>query len=171
MASNSFATGEDRKVLMSIAFLTGIPWTEVPLTVSKMCSYGKLSAETGISTSHLYEIIHDLEIRGEFAIKNQGVRIPANPSAVKQRIKNSRKAQNRRAFVFERDGHKCVYCKSKKHLTLDHLTPRSLGGSDKDRNNLVACCKFCNSNKGALMPANFLFKLHSELAPSTGEGF
>jgi hypothetical protein len=51
-------------------------------------------------------------------------------------------------FVFDRDGHKCVYCSSTNQLTLDHKIPQSKGGSH-DPENLVTCCLPCNSSKGA----------------------
>ena len=50
------------------------------------------------------------------------------------------------AVVFERDGHACRYCGSLERLTIDHVIPRSRGGSD-DAGNLVVACKSCNSRK------------------------
>lgn len=51
-------------------------------------------------------------------------------------------------FVFSRDGNACVYCGSMTRLQLDHVVPRSKGGSD-DPSNLAACCAACNQSKGA----------------------
>jgi 5-methylcytosine-specific restriction endonuclease McrA len=59
------------------------------------------------------------------------------------------------SFVLDRDGHKCVYCNSTRRLTLDHVIPQSRGGSDSPEN-LVACCKSCNSEKGARTPEEWL---------------
>ena len=42
---------------------------------------------------------------------------------------------------------KCVYCNSKKNLTIDHIKPVSKGGTDSARN-LQVLCKSCNSKKG-----------------------
>lgn len=56
-----------------------------------------------------------------------------------------------RMFVFRRDGYRCVYCGSNNDLTLDHLTPFSRGG-DESPENLVTCCRSCNSRKGARTP-------------------
>ena len=51
--------------------------------------------------------------------------------------------------VLRRDNYTCRYCRSTEHsLTIDHVTPVALGGSD-DPSNLVACCRDCNSGKGA----------------------
>ncbi|MBD2462457.1 HNH endonuclease [Oscillatoria sp. FACHB-1407] len=53
---------------------------------------------------------------------------------------------NRRE-VFRRDNHTCQYCGSTKHLTLDHVIPRSKGGTHT-WDNVVAACATCNSLKG-----------------------
>jgi hypothetical protein len=50
--------------------------------------------------------------------------------------------------VFRRDGFNCVYCYRTEDLSLDHIVPFSLGGSDSIEN-LVCCCRKCNSSKGA----------------------
>jgi uncharacterized protein YdaU (DUF1376 family) len=57
-----------------------------------------------------------------------------------------------RDIVLNRDQHRCVYCGvSDVALQLDHVLPRSRGGSDTP-DNLVACCKPCNTSKGAKTP-------------------
>ncbi len=49
---------------------------------------------------------------------------------------------------------KCYFCGKKvkfKDITMDHLVPLSRGGrSTKD--NLVPCCKACNTKKKGMMP-------------------
>jgi 5-methylcytosine-specific restriction endonuclease McrA len=52
---------------------------------------------------------------------------------------------NRRE-VLKRDNHTCQYCGSTKHLTLDHVIPRSKGGQHTWDNVVTACSK-CNSIK------------------------
>lgn len=52
---------------------------------------------------------------------------------------------NRRE-VLRRDRHTCQYCGSSKHLTLDHVIPRSRGGQHK-WDNVVTACERCNSKK------------------------
>ena len=56
-----------------------------------------------------------------------------------------------RQNVFKRDGQQCLYCGSKKDLTLDHVVPKSRGGKST-WNNLATACKKCNSLKGNKTP-------------------
>lgn len=54
--------------------------------------------------------------------------------------------------VLRRDNYTCRYCRSDNNeLTIDHVVPVSLGGSDKPEN-LVACCKDCNAGKSSSSP-------------------
>jgi 5-methylcytosine-specific restriction endonuclease McrA len=57
---------------------------------------------------------------------------------------------NRRE-VFRRDNHTCQYCGSTRKLTLDHVIPRSRGGTHT-WDNVVAACEPCNSRKGDRTP-------------------
>lgn len=59
-----------------------------------------------------------------------------------------------RLGIYIRDGFRCVYCgrsarELRMGLTLDHLVPVSLGGSNAP-SNLVTCCRSCNSSRRAL---------------------
>ena len=56
-----------------------------------------------------------------------------------------------RRNIFLRDEHTCQYCGSRKDLTLDHVLPRSRGGTSTWEN-LVACCRECNLAKGRRTP-------------------
>jgi hypothetical protein len=54
--------------------------------------------------------------------------------------------------VLRRDNYTCRYCRSAEgELTIDHVTPVALGGTD-DPSNLVACCKDCNAGKTSTSP-------------------
>jgi hypothetical protein len=53
--------------------------------------------------------------------------------------------------VIARDGERCVYCRISVATTLDHITPRSRGGTH-DPSNLTPSCRPCNSSKGARTP-------------------
>lgn len=51
-----------------------------------------------------------------------------------------------RDFVFERDGHRCVYC-GQPATELDHIQPESAGGPFRPMN-LNSVCRTCNQRKG-----------------------
>lgn len=56
--------------------------------------------------------------------------------------------------ILRRDNHACRYCGAKASevkLTVDHVVPQSLGGSD-DPDNLAAACTACNGGKAASNP-------------------
>jgi hypothetical protein len=59
-----------------------------------------------------------------------------------------------RFLVLQRDGFKCVYCGRSPSdgtvLEVDHVHPRSKGGSD-ELHNLVTACWECNRGKGDLL--------------------
>jgi CRISPR/Cas system Type II protein with McrA/HNH and RuvC-like nuclease domain len=63
----------------------------------------------------------------------------------------TRKLRVNRNRVFKRDGNQCVYCGSKKELTIDHVIPKSRGGTN-EWTNLVTCCSKCNLKKGNKTP-------------------
>jgi 5-methylcytosine-specific restriction endonuclease McrA len=56
-----------------------------------------------------------------------------------------------RRAVFARDGWACQYCGSRANLTVDHVIPRSKGGSS-NWENIVASCAPCNRRKGDRLP-------------------
>ena len=60
--------------------------------------------------------------------------------------------------VLRRDNNACRYCGSMApdvKLTIDHVTPKALGGSDKP-DNLVAACVDCNAGKTSTNPGSEL---------------
>ena len=63
----------------------------------------------------------------------------------------ARNIKPNRMKVYKRDNHECVYCGSKKHLTLDHVLPKSRGGTN-EWTNLVTCCSKCNRQKDNKTP-------------------
>ena len=61
-----------------------------------------------------------------------------------------------RAYVLERDGGRCVYCgNSRVRLELDHVRPKAVGSDRVD--NLAACCRDCNVDKGNRPLEHFLW--------------
>lgn len=63
----------------------------------------------------------------------------------------SRGLRPNRNRIYKRDGYECVYCGSKKNLTLDHVIPKSRGGTN-DWTNLVTSCMKCNLKKANRTP-------------------
>jgi len=74
---------------------------------------------------------------------------------VRYRVKNLKINRNR---IFKRDNHQCVYCGSKRSLTIDHVVPKSKGGNNS-WTNLVTCCSPCNRKKGDKTPEEANMKL------------
>ena len=67
------------------------------------------------------------------------------------RIPRADRRRLSRKAVLARDGFRCQYCGNSKHLTLDHVIPRSRGGSTSWEN-VVTSCAQCNVRKGAGLP-------------------
>lgn len=54
--------------------------------------------------------------------------------------------------VLKRDNYTCRYCRTAEgELTIDHVLPIALGGTDEP-DNLVAACRDCNYGKGSTGP-------------------
>lgn len=93
-----------------------------------------------------------------FALFTPDTTNPTN-SPTKRRIRKSFQRRKLRELIFKRDGGHfinsikygvCHYCKSVLELddlTLDHVIPKSQGGSD-NVDNLVIACAYCNTRKG-----------------------
>ena len=62
--------------------------------------------------------------------------------------KNIRKSVKR--AVYERDGHRCVFCGTTENLTLDHIVRYADGGPDTEDNLRVLCMK-CNQSRETKM--------------------
>lgn len=56
---------------------------------------------------------------------------------------------------FKQFGNQCVYCLTRKTLTVDHFFPLSKGGIDALKN-LVPACRSCNSSKGDRDPITWM---------------
>ncbi len=71
-----------------------------------------------------------------------------------------------RRAVFARDDWTCQYCGSRSNLTVDHVVPRSKGGSSSWEN-IVASCAPCNRRKGSHSPRQAGMNLNRQpAAPS-----
>ena len=71
-----------------------------------------------------------------------------------------------RRAVFARDGWACQYCGARSNLTVDHVIPRSKGGSS-DWENIVASCAPCNRRKGDRLPGQA--GMHPRRRPARAE--
>jgi 5-methylcytosine-specific restriction endonuclease McrA len=60
-----------------------------------------------------------------------------------------------REYLLEKFGHKCAYCQAENvPLQLEHITPRSRGGTNRV-SNLTIACNPCNQKKGNLTAEEF----------------
>ena len=69
-----------------------------------------------------------------------------------------------RRNVFARDGYRCMYCRKRfplQQLSLDHVVPRSQGGTT-DWENIVTSCVRCNVKKGGRTPCEAQMGLAQE---------
>jgi 5-methylcytosine-specific restriction endonuclease McrA len=87
-------------------------------------------------------------------IRSESLTLPS-PSVIRLRYMVKvpyvrRSALSRRA-VFARDDYRCQYCGSRAD-SIDHVLPRSRGGTD-EWDNLAAACRSCNSTKRNRTPA------------------
>ncbi|MBK8987455.1 MAG: HNH endonuclease [Chloroflexi bacterium] len=64
--------------------------------------------------------------------------------------------------ILRRDNYTCQYCGRKsRHLTIDHVVPRHLGGPHS-WDNLVAACPACNRQKGGKLTDEISMTLHRQ---------
>jgi 5-methylcytosine-specific restriction endonuclease McrA len=86
---------------------------------------------------------------GESVMHSERLTLPV-PSVVRLshfvRVPYRREVPLTRRAVLDRDGHSCVYCTSRAD-TIDHVRPRSRGGTHT-WTNVVAACARCNHRKG-----------------------
>lgn len=70
-----------------------------------------------------------------------------NEKQLKYRRRKSKVKNTVRDKIFRRDNHRCLECGSREDLTIDHVIPKSKGGTNKS-DNLITLCKSCNTKKG-----------------------
>lgn len=109
-----------------------------------------------------------LKTKAELVVKNNGqvissvntkipipsvIRLSRYISIPKKKIELSRKN------ILRRDNYQCQYCGDhSSSLTVDHITPKSRGGTDS-WDNLVTACISCNNKKGNRTPEEVGMKL------------
>lgn len=81
------------------------------------------------------------------------VSISHRQTHARAKLSDTRKRKVRKLFPM------CVYCQKKPSNTVDHVFPRSRGGSNNEAN-LVGCCLKCNEFKGDRTPKEAGMKIH-----------
>ncbi len=99
--------------------------------------------------------------------RSEHVSFPA-PSVIRLRhyvrVPYARRVPLNRRAVFLRDDHRCQYCLHPAE-NLDHVVPKSQGGLHTWEN-VVACCRRCNTRKGGRTPEEASLHLHRKpIAP------
>lgn len=153
--SDKTLTGAQRLVMLSmcdsmavVRMETAAEWTNLGIqetseVVMEMVDAGWFVEVDGdLIQPQLWKAIHE-----EF--------IPRSRTTSEKRRSQFKLSADRRRKIYENDDHRCHYCGSHERLTVDHKNPMSLGGSDDD-DNLVACCKSCNSSKGTKTYEQFI---------------
>src|SRR5436309_5747240 len=112
----------------------------------------------------------DVLVSNGVVFRSERLTIPA-PSVVKLkyfvRIPYRAHAALTRRAVFARDGWVCQYC-GRTAENVDHVIPRSLGGSHT-WDNVVAACRRCNSRKENRLPHEVGLRLaRRPFVPSDG---
>ena len=99
---------------------------------------------------------------GRVAIASAEGGLTDTPSVVKLRHHVKRplpQLKLSRRSVFARDNYTCQYCGTTgKDLTIDHVVPKRHGGG-MQWENLVTCCRRCNTKKGDKSPEKVGMKL------------
>lgn len=84
--------------------------------------------------------------------KYRNASIRRNKSRERKTFNSFNKKAVRKMKVAMRDGKECAYCgKTDVDLELDHIIPKSKGGSNH-LNNLVLSCRECNISKNDKLP-------------------
>jgi 5-methylcytosine-specific restriction endonuclease McrA len=98
----------------------------------------------------LHERHEDSDEEGNTLLSAEGHQFTL-PSVVKLRHHVKRplpELKLSRRSVFARDNYTCQYCGvTGKDLTIDHVIPKRMGGG-MEWENLVTCCRRCNTKKG-----------------------
>ncbi len=106
------------------------------------------------------EVVHESPQKMHSAAKSMSL-----PSVVRLRshIKRPRpQLKLSRRSILARDDYTCQYCGHKGgDMTVDHIIPKRLGGPTSWEN-LICCCKKCNSKKGGKSVGQIGFTMHNK---------
>jgi 5-methylcytosine-specific restriction endonuclease McrA len=107
------------------------------------------------------DILHERSDGTTELISAEGERVTM-PSVVKLRHHVKRplpELKLSRRSIFARDNYTCQYCGTTgKDLTIDHVIPKRMGGG-MEWENLVTCCRKCNTKKGDKLAEKIGMKL------------
>lgn len=95
---------------------------------------------------------------------NRVIQMPATVRLNKWVNRKSRMPTFRRYVVFARDDYKCQYCNKEltsREATIDHVVPKSQGGSTTWKN-CVTSCRPCNRYKNNFTPEKAGMTLHKK---------
>jgi 5-methylcytosine-specific restriction endonuclease McrA len=99
-----------------------------------------------------------VEVLKEYAREIKGVSLSIRQPEVVRLLRfirnNHSQVKFSRRNIFVRDDYTCQYCGRRfepKHLTCDHIIPKSRGGIT-EWTNIVTCCIECNVKKGDRLP-------------------
>jgi len=126
-----------------------------------------IAREVGLPVGDVHRYLEELEDPGVIGEKGQrtpwvrfvpgegwriepreSIRFGAGASYVERlRAAGGKASPDLRRRVFERDGHRCVWCGAEGRLDLDHIRPVSRDGKTEE-SNLQVLCRSCNSRKG-----------------------
>lgn len=97
------------------------------------------------------DILHERDLDGGTRYVSAEGEVLSAPSVVKLRHHVRRplpELKLSRRSIFARDNYTCQYCGiTGKDLTIDHVIPKRMGGP-MTWENLVTCCRKCNTKKG-----------------------
>lgn len=82
------------------------------------------------------------------------IKLPATMRLVSRINKNWKPPRFRKKVLFNRDSWKCQFCSTQlngKSITIDHVIPKSRGGTTS-WHNCVSACKNCNKKKSNMTP-------------------
>ncbi len=127
--------------------------TPTKLALWRLCSAKGLNVAYKNFYKHLSKI-KSIEYRDDVLVvvdsswlysHDKPIRI-ASPAVRVRKIATNPSSRTAFIQIGERDGFCCAYCGTDKTLEVDHVTPRSLGGTD-NLDNLQLLCRPCNLNK------------------------
>jgi len=107
-----------------------------------------------------------LSCQARFYVRTTSVRIPVPEVILVRRYTRvpNHHAPFTRRNLFRRDAHECQYCGRQcrsEEASIDHVTPRSLGGATTWENCVLACLR-CNARKANKTPKQAGLRLRNE---------